>query len=105
MIFSEEIKMKKLTVLCLLSVAISGCATQSFNLTSGRVDEIPDEETSQHFFVGGIAQMKSMNAASICGGSSRVARVEARSSPLDAVLSMLTMGIYTPRTARVYCSQ
>ena len=97
--------MKKLPVLCLLSATLSGCASQTLHMNHGRVDEVPDERVSQSFFMGGIAQKENMDAAAICGGSSRVARVETVTAPLDALLTALTVGIYSPRTAKVYCVQ
>lgn len=97
--------MKKLPVLCLLSAVLSGCASQTLHMNHGSVDENADEEVWQHFFVGGIAQKKTVDAAAICGGSSRVAQVETVADVWDALLAAITVGIYTPRTSKVYCTQ
>jgi len=80
----------------------TGCAKQTFNVNgSGTLAK----EEMQTFFISGLGQSKEMNAASICGGADKVARVEAQLTPLNIVLSMLTFGIYTPREARVYCKR
>ena len=85
-----------------LIVFTTGCATQTFNLQDGATAE-PKQETQQHFFVEGIGQDRSANAAAVCGGADKVAKVEVEQEALDVALSVLTLGIYTPRTARVYC--
>ncbi|RLL49982.1 hypothetical protein D8Y20_12415 [Mariprofundus sp. EBB-1] len=59
----------------------------------------------QTFFISGLGQSKEMDAAQICGGADKVAKVEAQQSAMNIVLGILTAGIYTPRDARVYCSK
>ena len=95
--------MKHLIGAVLLSLLLGGCATQSFDINPpvSPVGE-PTLENSQPFFVGGIGQSSSINAAEVCGGADRISRVETEQTFLDGLLSAL-VGIYTPRTARVYC--
>ena len=95
--------MKKLLALCLAAGTLAGCATQTFTITPDSSPEFPDREVSQPFFVGGIAQRKHIDAAKLCGGTHKIARIETIESPVDIVLGTLTFGIYTPKTARVYC--
>jgi hypothetical protein len=100
--------MKKITlVLCFAMVVttlLAGCATQRFPIRGGGDDE-PDKQKMQTFFIGGIGQEKEMNAAEICGGADKVAKVEAHLRFIDGFLGVLTLGIYTPRTAKVYCTE
>jgi hypothetical protein len=58
----------------------------------------------QDFFVSGLGQTQSVNAADVCGGTDRVAKVERVESGLNIFLGLITNGIYTPYTAKVYCS-
>lgn len=95
--------MKKLLFIALV-VMISGCATQSYNINGGG-STIPDRETMQPFFVSGIGQTQHMNAAEVCGGAEKVARVESHMSFMNGLLGALTFGIYTPRQAKVYCTK
>jgi hypothetical protein len=91
-------------VVGLLVTSLSGCATQSFEV-NGPVGPSQEAalETSQTFFVGGVGQSAQIDAAEVCGGAQNVARVETELSVIDGLLASLTGGIYSPRTARVYC--
>ena len=96
--------MKHLIGAILLAGLLSSCATQSFDINPavGPVGE-PALETSQPFFIGGIGQTATLDAARICGGADKIARVETETTFLDGLLSAIA-GIYSPRTARVYCT-
>jgi hypothetical protein len=56
------------------------------------------------FFVQGLGQTQTINAAEVCGGASQVAKVERIQTPLNWFMGLITLGIYTPLTAKVYCS-
>ena len=86
----------------LLCLALSACATQSVVLRQGATE--PRLNEMQHFFVSGLGQTQSVNAAEVCGGANRVAKVERVQTALNWFLGLLTSGIYTPYTAKVYCS-
>tara|TARA_Y100001960_G_C14025888_1_gene518252 strand:- start:7 stop:348 length:342 start_codon:yes stop_codon:yes gene_type:complete len=62
-----------------------------------------DKIEHEHFFLSGIGQSQAINAAKVCGSASRVARVETKQNVLQGLLSFITLGIYTPREASVYC--
>ncbi|MDQ6961439.1 MAG: Bor family protein [Mariprofundaceae bacterium] len=91
-------------ILALALIAMTGCATQSFTLHNSGSGTLSKED-SQSFFISGLGQEKQFNAATICGGADKVAKVEVELTFLDGFLGGLTLGIYTPRTARVYCIQ
>ena len=57
-----------------------------------------------HFFVSGIGQKK-IDAAKICGGAENVVKTETQQTFVNGLLGFITLGIYTPLEARVYCSQ
>jgi len=96
-----SVKLKS-TLLFVSLLALSGCATQTFNVQGGGPEE-PTQETVHHFFISGLGQSKELDAAAVCGGAERVARVQTELRFLDGLLGAVTSGIYTPRTARVYC--
>jgi hypothetical protein len=85
----------------LLCCALSACSTQSVVLRQGSTE--PRLHEMQHFFVSGLGQTQTINAAEVCGGTDRVAKIERVESGLNIFLSFLTNGIYTPYTAKVYC--
>ena len=94
--------MFKKAIPLVIAIVIGGCSAQTFNI-NGSNGGTPTEQTSQHFFVAGIGQGKSMNAAAICGGADKVVKVEAQQTFINGILSFVTFGIYAPRDAKVYC--
>ena len=98
--------MKTLLSAVLVIMVLSGCATQSFDINPPVApSDQATLDTSQTFFVGGVGQSAVLDAAEVCGGAGNVARVETELSFLDGLFAGLTGSIYSPRTARVYCSQ
>ena len=94
--------MKKLFFI-LAFVALSfGCATQTYYI-NGDAQAVPKTQEMQPFFVSGLGQTQEINATEICGGSENVAKVQSKDNFIDILLGVLTSGIYTPRTAIVYC--
>ena len=93
--------MKQMSVLLLSLLLISGCANQSFTVNGG--GDSPTQDRSQHFFINGIGQKKDVDVAQVCGGIEKVQKVEVQQTFVNGLLSILPFGIYTPRTARVYC--
>jgi len=93
--------MKKLSLVTVILLA--GCSTQTFHMNSGLSIE-PDKEDSQAFFIGGIGQQEEIDAVKVCGGLEKVAKVESELTFIDGLLRGITFGIYSPRTARVYCT-
>lgn len=96
--------MKKLIIALLATVALSGCAQQTFKINDGIVEK-PTQVKTHSFFVEGIGQSKIIDAAKVCGGADKVVRTEVQESGMDVLLRVVTFGIYTPREARVYCSK
>lgn len=83
-------------------LAVSGCAQQTFKINNG-AERRPTKEVSQAFFFSGIGQTKTLNAATICRGSENVARIETQATASDVIITALTLGIYSPLDARIYC--
>ena len=60
------------------------------------------ETITHHFFVSGIGQKKTVDAAKICGGAENVVKTETQQTFVNGLLGFITLGIYTPLEARVY---
>ena len=97
--------MKNLALSMAIALMLSGCATQTFQINSTSTSSVPTKEDRQAFFVSGLGQTQTMNAAEICGGANKIIKVEAEHTFVDGLLGALTWGIYTPRMARVYCAR
>lgn len=94
----------KLVPLIVVAALISGCATQSFRITDAG-QSTPNVDKMQPFFIGGIGQSQEINAAEVCGGPNKVARVESSISFLDGFLGSISNSLFTPHQARVYCTK
>tara|TARA_Y100001960_G_scaffold226116_1_gene236813 strand:- start:1478 stop:1780 length:303 start_codon:yes stop_codon:yes gene_type:complete len=93
-------KFTKLFLIISLLV-LTSCARQTFNISDERGELTEDKMV--HFFVGGIGQEDTLNAAKICGGSAKVTQVESHLNPADALLGFFTQGLYAPKHGKVYC--
>ena len=65
----------------------------------------PKETITHHFFVSGIRQKKTVDAAKICGGAENVVKTETQQTFVNGLLGFITLGICSPLEACVYCSQ
>ena len=61
----------------------------------------PKETITHHFFVSGIGQKKTVDAAKICGGAENVVKTETQQTFVNGLLGFITLGIYTPAGSRV----
>lgn len=93
----------KIIKVAILNFLVFGCATQTYNINGGARVE-PTQETMQPFFISGIGQTKIVDAATLCGGADKVAKVESHESFVNILLGFITWGIFTPRQASVYCT-
>lgn len=98
------VTMKKLMIAVLTTMTLSGCAQQTFKVNDG-IAVNPTQVTKQSFFVQGIGQSQTIDAALVCGGANKVVGTEVQESGMDVFLRIASIGIYTPREARVYCSK
>lgn len=96
--------MKKLMIAAVTSMMLAGCAQQTFTIKHD-IAEKPTQEVKQTFFVHGLGQAQTIDAGQVCGGADKVIRTEVQESGMDVLLRVVSLGIYTPREARVYCSK
>jgi hypothetical protein len=94
--------MKSTLIVVAITSFLAGCSAQTFNI-NGDTAEIATNQQSQHFFVSGIGQEKSTNAAQICNGAANIIKVESQQTFINGLLGAVTFGIYTPRDSKVYC--
>ena len=87
-----------------LALLITGCAQQTFTVQNKPAAVAP-KETMPSFLRFGIGQKKTVDAAKICGGAENVVKTEASKRSFKWIVGFITLGIYTPLEARVYCSQ
>jgi hypothetical protein len=95
--------MKKIISALAVTLVLSACATQTVSINDGA--GMLKKEDAQAFFVSGLGQTQTIDAAAVCGGAANVAKVERTQSPLNILLGFVTLGIYTPYDAKVYCNK
>ena len=88
-----------LTVALLCGFAASACARVDVRF-DGREDKRPIEET-HHFFLFGLAGSPRVDAVEYC--KSGLARIHEEITFLNGLFTVLTLGIYTPRSSTIYC--
>jgi hypothetical protein len=86
-----------------LTVLLSACATQQFDISSSNGAE-PSFTENQTFWVGGLGQEAQVDGAKACGDASKVARVQTMQTPGNIGLTILTLGIYAPRQLAITCT-
>ena len=99
----KEISLKKLIATGLVMLC-TGCATQQFDLKAN-LDASPNFQDNQTFWVGGIGQQSEVDAAKVCGGAGKVGRVETKLTPGNVGLTLITLGIYSPREISITCTK
>jgi len=95
--------MKKITTLLLALIFLTSCSAQT-SLFNNSLDQTLTKEGTHNFFFYGIGQTKNENLAQICGNASNVARTQTISTLPNLLGQFLTLGLWFPRTYKVYCS-
>ena len=88
-----------------LALLITGCAQQTFTVQNkpAAVNQRKPSPIISSFLE--FKQKKTVDAAKICGGAENVVKTETQQTFVNGLLGFITLGIYTPLEARVYCSQ
>ena len=96
--------MKKMLLATALAYLLQDVLNKTFTVQN-KPAAVALEAILHHFFVSGIGQKKTVDAAKICGGAENVVKTETQQTFVNGLLGFITLGIYTPLEARVYCSQ
>ncbi|WP_436409082.1 Bor/Iss family lipoprotein [Escherichia coli] len=82
--------MKKMLFSAALAMLITGCAQQTFTVGNKPTAVTPKETITHHFFVSGIGQKKTVDAAKICGGAENVVKTETQQTFVNGLLGFIT---------------
>ena len=83
--------MKNATQATALALLITGCAQQTFTGSKQTAAVAPKETITHHFFVSGIGQKKTVDAAKICGGAENVVKTETQQTFVNGLLGFITL--------------
>ena len=93
------------TLIMVALLLATGCSQTKFNLQANKDSHRPTYDRAQDYFFGGIGQQKNLEPGVICGGRDKVVRVETEFTPANWAVGFVSLGIYTPLQARVYCAE
>ena len=96
--------MKKMLLATALALLITGCAQQTFTVQNKPAAVAPKPSPIISSFLE-LGRRKLSDAAKICGGAENVVKTETQQTFVNGLLGFITLSIYTPLEARVYCSQ
>lgn len=96
--------MKRLWVV-LIAVLICGCSAVTVRSDGQRESaQPPTFEKRYTYWWWGLKGEHSINVREVCVGND-VEQMQAIHSVTDVVSGLLTLGIYAPRTARIWCKE
>lgn len=93
---------RKVCALALI-IATSGCYSVTSRPDGGfKVATKPTFEQRQDFYLWGLVGEAHLNAKEICS-KSQVTQMQSQVTVVDGLLGLVTLGIYAPETAKVWC--
>lgn len=88
----------------ILVLLLSSCATQPLYIKSESPGAAATLVRHQNFYFMGLGQEKPFDAKQLCADLSKeVHRMDIGQTASDVGWSWLTLGVYTPRTIKIYC--
>ena len=92
-------------LLAALVVTATSCSTVTVrDKSAAKIALEPDYEDSKSFFFWGLVNTQYVNAVEVCHGKP-ARQLQAQFTFVDSLLTFLTIGIYSPRTAKVWCDR
>jgi hypothetical protein len=86
-------------------LAAAGCSTVTIaRKGTGRLSSDPTYESSKPFFLGGLIGESHIDVNEICGKRG-AQQMQTQHTFLDSFLTIITIDIYAPRTAKVWCAK
>ena len=84
-----------------LGVALGGCHTMRFELVNEPAATVISEHKS--YFLWGLAPTVDVNVLNKCPAGA--AAIRERTTFLDGLMSLPTLGIWSPRSTKYYCRE
>lgn len=96
---------RKVALLFLLISLVTACSTVTIRPQGGVKDSSQaDYIDSKPFYFGGPIAKHKVNVNEVCEGS-EVTQMQTVTTASDWFFSIITLGFYTPRTAKVWCEE
>jgi hypothetical protein len=89
--------------LCVLTLLTTGCFSVTSRPDGGfKVATKPNFEQRQDFFLWGLVGESHIDVRTVCAPG-KVAQMQSQLTFVDGLLNVVTLGIYSPQSARVWC--
>lgn len=89
--------------LALLLVLVSSCSTQTIQINNKPIEYTRSQ--NHNFFFQGVGQGDNIQAGNLCKENDNVVQVKSTITGTQVFLTIITLGIYTPMTSKVSCSE
>ena len=96
--------MKKMLLATALALYYRMCSTDVY-CSKQTGSERAKETITHHFFVSGVGRRKLSMQPKFVAAQKIIVKTETQQTFVNGLLGFITLGIYTPLEARVYCSQ
>lgn len=100
--------MKKViyTLTLIVSLSLAGCAGVTITETGpANFHYRPHYEESKHFFMWGLIGNQHVDVTKVCTTEQPVIQMQSKYTALDLLYGSITLGLYLPRTAKVWCKR
>ena len=97
--------MKKMLLATALALLITGCAQQTFTVQNKPAAVAPKENHHPSFLRFWELGRRKLSMQPKFVAARNVVKTETQQTFVNGLLGFITLGIYTPLEARVYCSQ
>jgi hypothetical protein len=94
-------KLRKLVAISALT-ALTGCFNVTY-ISRTRQPAAAVHDQNLNFFLVGLIGQHDIQAGQIC--PTGIAKVHSQSTGVDVLLTIVTLGIYSPRTVHITCAQ
>jgi hypothetical protein len=88
--------------------ALAACSTVTIvpggATNSSKVSSEPTYVASQSFYLFGLIGVRHVNVDEVCNGRP-VLQMQTQQTASDTLLGLVTLGIYSPYTAKVWCEK
>jgi hypothetical protein len=97
--------MKKKLIVSILLLGLSACSTVTIAPQGERkLVNTPTYEESKPFYLWGLAGEHHVNVLEICNNKEPL-QMQSQQTFFDGLLNFITLGIYSPHTAKVWCPE
>ena len=96
---------KQLSAALLAAILVTGCASVTVRPEGGaKVASEPTYQKTKNYFFWGLKGEHTIDVQEVCAGKS-VDQIQSQYTFVNGLLGAITLGIYAPKTAKVWCKE